>query len=103
MIKKYRKKPVVKVLQWDGSNLIEVIAFLKEVSIRTIKSEINSSEIAQKNWMKLQQSSCNEGIVIPTLEGNIFASVGDFIIKGSSGKFFSLHKRIFEEIYESIK
>ena len=69
MIKKYRKKPIViEALQWDGGNLVEITAFLKGVSVKSIESEINSSELAQKNWKELEKSSYHKGITIPTLK-----------------------------------
>ena len=103
MIKKYRKKPVViEALQWDGGNLVEITAFLKGVSVKSIESEINSSELAQKNWKELEKSSY-KGIKISTLEGNMIASVGDFIIKGVAGEFYPCKEKIFKETYELIK
>lgn len=104
MIEKYRKKPVViEALQWDGGNLIEVTAFLKGVPIGNIESEINSSELAQKNWKELEKSSYRKGIAIPTLEGTMVASVGDFIIKGVAGEFYPCKEKIFNETYELVK
>lgn len=104
MIKKYRKKPVViEALQWDGGNLVEIAAFLKGVSVKSIESEINSSELAQKNWKELEKSSYHKGITIPTLEGNMIASVGDFVIKGVAGEFYPCKEKIFKETYELVK
>lgn len=104
MIEKYRKKPVViEALQWDGNNLIEVTAFLKGGPIENIESEINSSELAQKNWKELEKSSYHKGITIPTLEGTMVASVGDFIIKGVAGEFYPCKEKIFKETYELVK
>lgn len=104
MIEKYRKKPlVIEALQWDGSNLIEVTAFLKGVPIESIESEINSSDLAQKNWKELEKSSYHKGITIPTLEGNMIASVNDFIIKGVAGEFYPCKEKIFKETYELVK
>lgn len=104
MIKKYRKKPVViEALQWDGDNLVEITAFLKGVSVKSIESEINSSELAQKNWKELEKSSYHKGITISTLERNMIASIGDFIIKGVAGEFYPCKEKIFKETYELVK
>ena len=104
MIKKYRKKPVViEALQWDGGNLVEITAFLKGVSIKSIESEINSSELAQKNWKELEKSSYHKGITISTLEGNMIASAGDFIIKGVDGEFYPCKPDIFQKTYEEVE
>lgn len=104
MVEKYRKKPVViEALQWNGNNLIEVMSFLKGVPIENIESEINSSDLAQKNWKELEKTSYHNGITIPTLEGNMIASVGDFIIKGVAGEFYPCKEKIFKETYELVK
>lgn len=104
MIKKYRKKPVIiEALQWNGSNLVETTAFLKGIPIESIESEINSSELAQKNWKELEKSSYYNGITIPTLEGTMIASIGDFIIKGVAGEFYPCKEKIFKETYELVK
>lgn len=42
------------------------------------------------------------GIVIPTLEGNMTARIGDWIIKGVEGEFYPCKPEIFEKTYEPI-
>ncbi len=41
-----------------------------------------------------------EGIVICTLEGNMLASVGDWIIRGIKGEYYPCKPDIFEATYE---
>jgi hypothetical protein len=41
-------------------------------------------------------------IAIPTLEGKMFASVGDWIIKGVQGEFYPCKPDIFEQTYEKV-
>lgn len=43
----------------------------------------------------------NEGIALPTLEGVMVASVGDWIIKGVKGEFYPCKPDIFEATYEA--
>ena len=43
------------------------------------------------------------GITINTLEGNMFANVGDWIIKGVNGEFYPCKPDIFEKTYEEVK
>jgi len=43
------------------------------------------------------------GISIPTLEGVMFAQVGDFIIKGVNGEFYPCKPDIFLKTYEEIE
>lgn len=40
-------------------------------------------------------------IVIPTLEGDMHASVGDWIIRGVQGEFYPCKPDIFEATYEA--
>jgi hypothetical protein len=42
------------------------------------------------------------GVVIETLEGNMLASKGDYIIKGVKGEFYPCKPDIFELTYEKI-
>jgi hypothetical protein len=42
------------------------------------------------------------GVVIETLEGNMTASKGDYIIKGIKGEFYPCKPDIFELTYEKI-
>ena len=42
-------------------------------------------------------------VVIHTLEGDMTARDGDYIIKGIKGEFYPCKKDIFEETYEEVK
>lgn len=41
-----------------------------------------------------------QGIIIPTLEGDHLASIGDYIIKGIKGEFYPCKPDIFETTYD---
>lgn len=80
MIKKYRKKPVViEAIQWNGENLSEIDKFT-------------------------QGKVKNHGLVliIPTLEGDMYASLSDYIIKGVNGEFYPCKPAIFAKTYEEV-
>ena len=79
----YRKKPVVieaKELQLSASSQNEII-------------EWSGYTIRRGNYSELE---------IPTLEGTMTASVGDFIIKGIQGEFYPCKPDIFEKTYEKV-
>jgi len=77
---KFRKKPVIiEAVQWDGENFSEIEAFTTNVSVVG-----------------------NKRLVIPTLEGIMEASEGDWIIKGVAGEFYPCKPDIFEQTYEPI-
>lgn len=81
MIKKYRKKPVViEAIQWDANNWDEVQNFVGE-----------GCEIEGRS------------IFINTLEGEMKAQDGDYIIKGIKGEFYPCKPDIFEQTYEEVK
>ena len=78
MIKKYRKKPVViEAIQWNGDNLTEIDNFVGG----SLKMEVTS-------------------LVIHTLEGDMEASMNDYIIKGVNGEFYPCKPDIFDKTYE---
>lgn len=80
MIKKYRKKPVtIEAIQWNGGNLSEIRDFMR----RTVVA----------NGLVL---------IIPTLEGNMHASLNDYIIKGINGEFYPCKPDIFANTYEEV-
>lgn len=86
MVKKYVKKPII----------IEAIKF-KNDSVETIM-EINE-------FMNLDELRVNyniqdkPAIIIPTLEGNMRAEIGDYIIKGINGEFYPCKPDIFNKTY----
>jgi len=77
---RFRKKPVViNAVQWTGNNQSEIEEFCPA---------IRYAEAAHGNP------------VIETLEGFHTASVGDWIIKGVEGEFYSCRPDIFAATYE---
>lgn len=86
---KYRKKPVIiEAVQWDNTNesLLEIL------KLRIV------SPIAQA-WC-LRQGEC---LRLPTLEGDMLANKGDWIICGVKGEIYPCKPDIFAETYEFVK
>ena len=78
----YRKKPVViEAVQWDG-NLKTLIIFPKE----------------DTENVKLR----NGDLYIQTLEGEMKANIGDYIIRGVKGEYYPCKPDIFEATYEKV-
>ena len=50
-------------------------------------------------------SECDEpvALIIPTLEGEMVASFGDYIIKGVQGEFYPCKPDIFAQTYEPVE
>ena len=79
---KFRKKPVViEAIQYLGNNLVEVANFMND---------------------EYDFHPKNEEIIIRTLEGDMKASIGDWIIKGVNGEFYPCKPEIFEKTYEIV-
>jgi hypothetical protein len=84
MPKFYKKKPVViEAVQWDGKNKSEIISFC------------NSCYFTSYGVVK--------DLFIDTLEGDMQATVGDYIIKGVEGEFYPCKPKIFELTYEIVE
>jgi hypothetical protein len=77
----YRKKPVViEAIQLTADNTDVLVEFCGD----------------KLKWHPLT------GVVIETLEGNMLASKGDYIIKGIKGEFYPCKPDIFEATYEKL-
>lgn len=85
---RWKKKPVViDAIQWTGTNLQEVNAFM-------------GNPMEDLNYMTWEHFVDEHGLHIATLEGDMRASIGDFIIKGVKGEFYPCKPDIFYATYE---
>jgi hypothetical protein len=79
---KYRKKPIViEAIQWDGN--LETLNVFPKKDVEPVKLR-------------------GGDLYIQTLEGEMKASIGDFIIKGVHGEFYPCKPDIFELTYEQV-
>ena len=79
---KFRKKPVV----------IEAKRFLK----------VNDGSVLC-SWCGGNNEKSPVEIQIPTLEGEMTAKIGDWIIKGVKGEFYPCKHDIFKKTYEKVE
>lgn len=86
---KYRKKPVV----------IEALQFIDETNRLVELSDFIDNQDLRVDYHNPE----NPVIKLKTLEGEMTASVGDFIIKGIKGEFYPCKPDIFEKTYEVVK
>ena len=87
MIKDYMKKQVViQALKWTGENVRELEEFTKDTD----------DEI----WYRDNDDTGE--LYINTLEGEMKANCGDYIIKGVKGEFYPCKPDIFEMSYNDI-
>ena len=80
---KYRKRPVViDAVQWTGTNGFTIAAFMSE----PFPDDAHTTDTP----------------IIHTLEGDLTASVGDYIIRGIKGEFYPCRADIFEATYDAV-
>jgi len=83
----YRKKPVViEAVQFDGN-----YRCLDIFSINEVKDFIIGLDEKKDVCIK-----------IPTLEGLMTASIGDYIIRGVKGEYYPCKPDVFEATYEKV-
>lgn len=84
---KFRKKPIViEAIQFTGKNCFDIFDFIGRRELR-FNLELQNTDHP----------------VIPTLEGDMCASPGDWIIKGIAGEFYPCKNEIFLNSYEPVK
>lgn len=54
------------------------------------------------NTKGIYPSCFKENMTIKTLEGDMVASIGDYIIKGVKGEFYPCKPDIFKQTYEPL-
>ncbi len=84
----YRKKPVeIQAVQFDGNFRCLDIFSIHEVGDFKLRKEPNGHPY----------------LLIPTLEGDMKCSVGDYVIKGIKGEYYPCKPDIFELTYELVE
>ena len=92
----WRKKPVViEAVQWTGNNHREMFDFLT--------GTIDKHMEAYGEHFYIDHTKVIGGLVIKTLEGEHYASINDFIVKGVKGEFYPCKPDIFAATYEAIQ
>ena len=88
---RYRKRPVeIEALQFTGGNSGQVAQFIIDGG-GTFRAETHPTDGAQDIFY------------IPTLEGEMRAVDGDWIIKGVQGEFYPCKPDIFAATYEAVE
>lgn len=87
----YIKKPVmIEAVLYDGSTESLVALNSAKFGLDPLKVKVS------------KDGTEKDKIIIPTLEGDMQASVGDYIIKGINGEFYPCKPDIFEKTYSSV-
>ena len=81
---KYRRKPVViDAIQWTGDNYPEVFGFTEGYAY-PIKSH-------------------RDTLAVATLEGEVLATKGCYIIRGVDGMYYPCQEDFFNKTYEQVE
>lgn len=84
MVEQFVKKPIiVEAIQWTGKNEYEVMKFVG-------------------SHCYLVNKSNGKALIINTLEGDHYASVNDWIVKGVKGEFYPVKPDIMEQTYTRV-
>lgn len=84
---KYKKKPVIiDAMKFTWDNYPEVRSWMQDLG--AIDSHFGKS---------------GKDMIIKTLEGNMIAANGDWIIRGIKGEFYPCKPDIFDATYESVE
>lgn len=85
-MKHYIKKQVqIEAVQFTGENIEEIETFIG------------------KKLSTIEAVNVDTKLIIPTLEGDMKASKGDYIIKGIKGEFYPCKEDIFKNSYDEVK
>ncbi len=76
---------VVEAMRWDGNSHTATVFLGEDYGV---------------DWEYMPDG---EALLFPTLEGATSADLGDWLIKGVEGDFYSCKPNIFEETYEAME
>ena len=94
---KYRKKPVViEAMELNGSNGEMHAVYL------WVEESLGSVDPDDVHLPGVTIDPADGRMVIRTLEGDMKADIGDFIIRGVNGEFYPCKPDIFEKTYETV-
>lgn len=91
---RYVKLPVeIEAIKWNGMNIHEINQFVGE----------HLEYIISDTAWEVGKGRPHVEIKIRTLEGDMSASIGDYIIKGVNGEFYPCKPDIFDLTYKEVK
>lgn len=96
---RYRKKPVeIEAVQWDGTaaGATPIIDWMHANDTTATYRCSDPDRCAEHD------GDTPHSIVIRTLEGDMHAGLGDWIIQGVAGEFYPCRDDIFRATYEAV-
>ena len=91
----YTKKPVtIEAHQLTEDNLVKMYEWVNGV---VVTPSMNLYRLLK------EEAALVNGLFIQTLEGNMLATFGDWVIRGVNGEFYPCKPDIFEKTYDNAK
>lgn len=98
----YRKKPVViEAVEFKGISPKDLA--ITGVTVNEPIFDDKPQWLIKALWSDTISILGNQDLVIKTLEGNMVAKRGDFIIRGVEGEIYACAPSIFEQTYEEVR
>jgi hypothetical protein len=101
----YRKKPVVieaEKLSWDNWHAVCDFAGVGKLEDGKPQGTWLDADGQPTEEPQAHRNEKTMGLLIPTLEGVMIATEGDFIIRGVQGELYPCKPDIFEQTYEVV-
>lgn len=92
----FRKKPVViEAMQWDGTaqGATPIIDWVLAGG---------GTATYRNSYLSMSEGRVPARLAVRTLEGTMYASPGDWVIKGVQGEFYPCKPDIFEATYDPV-
>ena len=89
---KYRKKPVV-VRAWEFDGTTDSLP----------QTNHTDHKLRYRGYDRVNDQHFPPTVVVRTLEGDMTAQVGDYIIEGVNGELYPCKPDIFEKTYEKVE
>jgi hypothetical protein len=91
--KEFQKKPVrIWAHEYDGTNSADIVTWANDERVFTVPDGPDAN---------LKRPD-GELLFIQTLEGQLYVSVGDMVIRGVQGEFYPCKPDIFAATYEAV-
>lgn len=92
MLKTYKKTATIDAIEWDGRNHLGIIKWAASFGVEiTVGYQTNNPDATFETKLR-----------IPTLEGPMYGSIGDFIAKGIKDEFWAIKPDVMAATYQVV-
>lgn len=112
IVGKYRKKPVtIEAVRWNPDEDADGLRIRAQAIVDWINGLSGDAHVRDRAWMEeegidvaqfIGVEGLTHSISIATLEGDMFALPGDWVIRGVEGEFYPCKNSVFQVSYTSV-